>query len=99
MYWRILGGGHFLQVESCATANVTWALGYDSIPWVYTGGWGGAHFKGVASSKFGIGPIEDTKYFYVYENQRWNPLTGYTVHGLPTDRYRLKIEATSVFPV
>ncbi|TRZ03692.1 hypothetical protein DNTS_034159, partial [Danionella cerebrum] len=24
---------------------------------------------------------------YVYENQRWNPMTGYTDKGLPTDRY------------
>ncbi len=85
MYWRCLGGGHFLQVETSA-AGVTWGLGYDSRPWVYTGGWGGAHFKGVASSKFGINHFEDSKYFYIYENQRWNPLTGFTVHGLPTDR-------------
>lgn len=24
---------------------------------------------------------------HVYENQRWNPLTGFTTRGLPTDRY------------
>lgn len=29
----------------------------------------------------------DTRNYYVYENQRWNPVTGYTAHGLPTDRY------------
>lgn len=29
----------------------------------------------------------DTHNYYVYENQRWNPVTGYTAHGLPTDRY------------
>ena len=107
MYWRTLGGGHLLSVETCP-AGVTWGLGYDGKPWVYTGGWGGAHFKGVASSKFGINQVhnnsmsldsildfallffqlEDTKYFYVYENQRWNPLTGFTDKGLlPTDRY------------
>ena len=32
--------------------------------------------------------MEDARYFYVYENQRWNPLTGFTSHGLPTDRYK-----------
>ncbi|XP_059099157.1 tectonin beta-propeller repeat-containing protein-like isoform X1 [Tigriopus californicus] len=86
MYWRILGGGHFLEITS-SQVGVTWALGYDSVPWVYTGGWGGAHFQGVASSKFGINPIEDTKYMYIYENQRWNPVTGFTANGLlPTDR-------------
>lgn len=31
--------------------------------------------------------MTDTHSYYVYENQRWNPLTGYTSHGLPTDRY------------
>ena len=86
MYWRLLGAGHLLQIES-STAGVTWGLGYDLTPWVYTGGWGGAHFKGVEQSKFGIHTMEDTRYFYVYENQRWNPLTGFTAHGLPTDRY------------
>jgi tectonin beta-propeller repeat-containing protein 1 len=29
----------------------------------------------------------DTHNYFVYENQRWNPVTGYTSHGLPTDRY------------
>ncbi len=85
MYWRTLGGGHFLQVES-TPAGVTWGLGYDGRPWVYTGATGGAHFKG-SSGKFGINTMEDSKFFYVYENQRWNPLTGFTSTGLPTDRY------------
>lgn len=30
--------------------------------------------------------MEDTHAYYIYENQRWNPLTGYTTHMLPTDR-------------
>jgi tectonin beta-propeller repeat-containing protein 1 len=63
------------------------AVGYDFTPYVYTGGWGGSHFKGVETSKHGIHAMEDTKYYYVYENQRWNPLTGFNAHGLPTDRY------------
>ena len=33
------------QVETCVSSDVTWGLGYDSTPWVYTGGWGGGHFK------------------------------------------------------
>ena len=86
MYWRMLGGGHLLQVESCS-AGVAWGLGYDSTPWVYSGGWGGSHFKGIDTSKSGINAMEDTKYYYVYENQRWNPITGFTAHGLPTDRF------------
>lgn len=30
--------------------------------------------------------MSDIKNFYVWENQRWNPLTGFTYRGLPTDR-------------
>jgi len=56
MYWRCLGGGHFLSVESSA-AGVVWALGYDLKPWAYTGGWGGAQYKG-RNSKFGIGQVK-----------------------------------------
>ena len=87
MYWRILGGGHMLQVESVSVNHqqIMWGLGYDSRLWIYTGGWGGAHFK--ASDSNNCGPVEDSRYYYVYENQRWNPLTGFTAHGLPTDRY------------
>ena len=39
MYWRSLGGGHLLMVESCPQ-GVVMGLGYDSRCWVYTGGWG-----------------------------------------------------------
>ena len=87
MYWRILGGGHMLSVESCSLNNiqVMWALGYDSRAWTYSGGWGGSHFQGSSKSEL-LGPVEDSRYYYVYENQRWNPLTGFTSHGLPTDR-------------
>lgn len=31
--------------------------------------------------------MTDTQTYCVYENQRWNPLSGYTSTGLPTDRY------------
>lgn len=42
---------------------------------------------GLESSSNGIHPMTDTQDYLVYENQRWNPLTGYTSTGLPTDRY------------
>jgi len=86
MFWRTLGGGHLLQVETCPL-GVVWGLGYDSSPWVYTGGWGGATFKGPCTSQGNIHPMHDQKYFYIYENQRWNPLTGFSSSGLPTDRH------------
>ena len=67
-------------------------MAYDSTAWVYTGGWGGAHHKPAHSSPApgSIGPMSDMKYFYIYENQRWNPLSGFSSSGLPTDRLYFK---------
>lgn len=31
--------------------------------------------------------MSDVRCLYIYENQRWNPLSGFTSKGLPTDRY------------
>merc|ERR1719410_3110399 len=84
MYWRSLGGGHLLQVEA-SPHGVVWGVSYDSSAWVYTGGWGGAHHKPAHSSR--VEDMTDLKYFYIYENQRWNPLSGFSSSGLPTDRY------------
>lgn len=42
--------------------------------------------SGLERSTEGIHPMTDTYCCYVYENQRWNPLSGFTTHGLPTDR-------------
>ncbi|XP_076385311.1 tectonin beta-propeller repeat-containing peroxin 23 isoform X1 [Megachile rotundata] len=84
MFWRQIGG-HLKKVETCSV-GVTWGIGYDSTAWVYTGGWGGLCLKGLDSNT-GINAMVDTHNYYVYENQRWNPVTGYTSHGLPTDRY------------
>uniref|UniRef100_A0A8C4KYG6 Tectonin beta-propeller repeat containing 1 n=1 Tax=Equus asinus asinus TaxID=83772 RepID=A0A8C4KYG6_EQUAS len=42
---------------------------------------------GLASSSSNIYTQSDVKSVYIYENQRWNPVTGYTSRGLPTDRY------------
>lgn len=80
--WRQLGG-HLRRVESCR-AGVTWAVGYDRTAWVYTGGWGGG-FAGNLDSHH-VHPMTDSQDYRVYENQRWNPVTGYTSAGLPTDR-------------
>ncbi|XP_033340443.1 tectonin beta-propeller repeat-containing peroxin 23 isoform X2 [Megalopta genalis] len=84
LFWRQMGG-HLKKVETCSV-GVTWGIGYDSTSWVYTGGWGGLVVKGLDSNT-GINSMVDTHNYYVYENQRWNPVTGYTSHGLPTDRY------------
>lgn len=83
LYWRQLGG-HLRRVVSC-TAGVTWGVGYDHTGWVYNGGWGGGFFGTLDSNN--VNSMTDTQDYRVYENQRWNPVTGYTSAGLPTDRY------------
>ncbi|XP_076270197.1 tectonin beta-propeller repeat-containing peroxin 23 isoform X2 [Rhynchophorus ferrugineus] len=83
IYWRQVGG-HLRRVESC-NAGVTWGIGYDHTAWVYTGGWGGGFYGTLDSNN--IHSMTDSQDYRVYENQRWNPVTGYTSSGLPTDRY------------
>ncbi|XP_054574213.1 tectonin beta-propeller repeat-containing protein 1 isoform X1 [Eptesicus fuscus] len=85
MFWRQMGG--HLRVVEASSRGVVWGIGYDGTAWVYTGGYGGGCFQGLASSTGNIYPQSDVKCVYIYENQRWNPVTGYTSRGLPTDRY------------
>ncbi|KAM8729721.1 tectonin beta-propeller repeat-containing protein 1 [Acanthopagrus schlegelii] len=85
MFWRQVGG-HLRMVE-CNTVGIVWGIGYDHTAWVYTGGYGGGFFQGLASSTDNIYTQTDVKSVYIYENQRWNPLEGFTNRGLPTDRY------------
>uniref|UniRef100_A0A6Q2ZQ45 Tectonin beta-propeller repeat-containing protein 1 n=1 Tax=Esox lucius TaxID=8010 RepID=A0A6Q2ZQ45_ESOLU len=85
MFWRQVGG--HLRLVECNSVGVVWGLGYDHTAWVYTGGYGGGFFQGLASSTDNIFTQTDVKSVYIYENQRWNPVTGYTSRGLPTDRY------------
>ncbi|CAH1130207.1 unnamed protein product [Ceutorhynchus assimilis] len=83
LYWKQLGG-HLRRVETC-NAGITWGIGYDHTAWVYSGGWGGG-FSGNLDSQ-NIYQLTDSQDYRVYENQRWNPVTGYTASGLPTDRH------------
>ncbi|XP_077879840.1 tectonin beta-propeller repeat-containing protein 1 isoform X3 [Ictidomys tridecemlineatus] len=85
MFWRQMGG--HLRVVEANSRGVVWGIGYDHTAWVYTGGYGGGCFQGLASSTSNIYTQSDVKSVYIYENQRWNPVTGYTSRGLPTDRY------------
>uniref|UniRef100_A0A8C9JIU2 Tectonin beta-propeller repeat containing 1 n=1 Tax=Panthera tigris altaica TaxID=74533 RepID=A0A8C9JIU2_PANTA len=80
MFWRQMGG--HLRVVEANGQGVVWGIGYDHTAWVYTGG--GGCFQGLASSTSNIYTQSDVKCVYIYENQRWNPVTG---KGLPTDRY------------
>lgn len=83
MFWRQIGG-HLRKVKTSKCA-ITWGIGYDNTAFVYTGSWGGSFLKEIESTS-GINSMTDVVYYYVYENQRWNPLQGYTSNGLPTDR-------------
>ncbi|CAJ0937435.1 unnamed protein product, partial [Ranitomeya imitator] len=85
MFWRQVGG-HLKLVES-SSCGVVWGISYDLTAWVYTGGYGGGFMQGLDSSTNNIFPQSDTTCVYIYENQRWNPITGYSSMGLLTDRY------------
>ncbi|XP_035211237.1 tectonin beta-propeller repeat-containing protein 1-like isoform X2 [Stegodyphus dumicola] len=86
MKWSLLGGGHLRLVETCPF-GVTWGLGYNCTAWVYSGGFGGGPYHGAPGCNTAVGPMSDVRCLYIYENQRWNPLSGFTAKGLPTDRY------------
>lgn len=77
LYWRQIGG-HLRRIESC-TAGITWGIAYDHTAWVYTGGWGGG-FYGTLNSHL-VHPMTDSQDYRVYENQRWNPVSGYSSSG------------------
>ncbi|XP_039544044.1 tectonin beta-propeller repeat-containing protein 1 [Pimephales promelas] len=85
MFWRQVGG--HLRVLESNSLGVVWGIGYDHTAWVHTGGYGGGFFQGLTSSTDNIYTQTDLKSVYIYENQRWNPVSGYTNRGLPTDRY------------
>ncbi|XP_031595489.1 tectonin beta-propeller repeat-containing protein 1 [Oreochromis aureus] len=85
MFWRQVGG--HLRIVECNSVGIVWGIGFDQTAWIYTGGYGGGLFQGLASSTDNIYTQTDVKSVYIYENQRWNPVTGYTNRGLPTDRY------------
>ncbi|XP_044750245.1 tectonin beta-propeller repeat-containing protein [Coccinella septempunctata] len=82
VFWRQIGG-HVRKVESC-NVGVTWAIGHDQTAWVYTEGWGGGFLGNMESHN--VHPMTDSQDYRVYENQRWNPVTGFASAGLPTDR-------------
>ncbi|KAM4697520.1 tectonin beta-propeller repeat-containing protein 1 [Rhinophrynus dorsalis] len=85
MFWRQIGG--HLRLVECSSSGVVWGIGYDHTAWVYTGGYGGGIFQGMSSSTDNIFTQTDTKCVYIYENQRWNPITGYSSIGLLSDRF------------
>lgn len=85
MYWRQMGG-HIKRVFS-SNVGVVWGISCDNTAWAYNGGWGGNFLKGLEGSSGKINNMIDTHTYYVYENQRWNPISGFTTKSLPTDRH------------
>lgn len=85
MFWRQIGG-HIKRVFSCS-ADIVWGISCDNTAWVYNGGWGGIFLKGLEGGSGKINTMTDTHTYYVYENQRWNPISGFTTKSLPTDRH------------
>ncbi|XP_008327866.1 tectonin beta-propeller repeat-containing protein 1 [Cynoglossus semilaevis] len=78
MFWRQVPG-HLRCVES-NSLGLVWGIGWDGTAWVYSGHYGQQPTSGDAVHQ------TDVRSVHVYENQRWNPMTGYTDKGLPTDR-------------
>lgn len=75
----------------CNSVGIVWGIGFDHTAWIYTGGYGGGFFQGLASSTDNIYTQTDVKSVYIYENQRWNPVTGYT------NRYCARVELMSLY--
>lgn len=77
VFWRQIGG-HVRKVE-CCNVGVTWAIGHDQTAWVYTEGWGGGFLGNMESHN--VHPMTDSQDYRLYENQRWNPVTGFASAG------------------
>lgn len=73
MFWRQIGG-HFRKVVS-SRFGVVWAISHDNTAYYYTNGWTG-HLLANIVPNGEINAMTDTQNYYIYENQRWNPLTG-----------------------
>jgi len=67
--------GHFWKVESVPNGFI-WAIGFDSNVWMY--GSSGKINKKLEWDRL----VKDDQMCYIYENQRWNPLTGMRKRGM-----------------
>jgi len=63
------------------SSRVCWALSYEGVLWVFTNGYGGGVYRGITGANSNCYPMTDTVSYYCYENQRWNPLTGFAPKG------------------
>ena len=75
--------GHFRKV-AVGSNGVVWTLTCDMTVWVYL--LDSKKTLRLEGQAHNLQSCWDEKTFYTYENQRWNPISGFTSHGLPTDR-------------
>ncbi|XP_030232781.1 tectonin beta-propeller repeat-containing protein 1 isoform X1 [Gadus morhua] len=78
MFWRLVPG-HLRCVQS-NSLGLVWGIGWDGTAWVYS------QTTIPEGAAVQMQPQTDVRCIHVYENQRWNPMAGYTDRGLPTDR-------------
>ncbi|XP_077388512.1 tectonin beta-propeller repeat-containing protein 1 isoform X2 [Festucalex cinctus] len=81
MFWRQVPG-HLRCVEA-NSLGLVWGIGWDGTAWVYSGC---SRQQDNLGDEGDVHQQTDMRSVHVYENQRWNPVTGYTDRGLPTDR-------------
>uniref|UniRef100_A0A8C7QG11 Tectonin beta-propeller repeat-containing protein 1 n=1 Tax=Oncorhynchus mykiss TaxID=8022 RepID=A0A8C7QG11_ONCMY len=85
MFWLQVPG-HLRCVES-NSLGVVWGIGYDGTAWVYSVLGYYCAFPVFVGDRRVLHTQTDERTVYIYENQRWNPMTGYTDKLLPTDRF------------
>eukprot|EP00795_Rhopilema_esculentum_P009346 gene9346-17049_t len=85
MFWLQVGG-HMKSVTA-GVDGIVWAIGYDGKAYAYSGGEGGGILQGSDFSDENMYEQEDTEDVFIYENQRWNPIQGFSDTLLPSDRW------------
>ena len=76
MFWLQLGG-HMKKVTA-GVDGIVWGIGFDGKAYVYSGGEGGGILEGHEFSLENIFEQEDYQDVSIYENQRWNPIQGFS---------------------
>ncbi len=76
MFWFQIGG-HMKKVTA-GVDGIVWGIGFDGKAYTYTGGEGGGIMEGHEFSTEDVYHQEDTQLFDIYENQRWNPIQGFS---------------------
>ena len=76
MFWFQVGG-HMKKVTA-GVEGIVWGIGFDGKAYAYSGGEGGGILQGHEFSQDEIYEQEDSEEVFIYENQRWNPIQGFS---------------------